>query len=235
MNRRIIKLAFYLGPFVAMISSLYIFAILSNIVTSMSQNHKYQLNDPVRNLILIDNIKYSGLYTVVNLLPFVICGLYVVIQGIILMVARNKVDVLIEAMFAESVSMLMKGILQIITILPDANPNNPHCTIKPPPINSANLDSCGNMMWSGHASHIIFGLYWLRCIFVAYFEKYQRLCDLVFSMIVCFEALMLIGLQIHYSIDVLLAVLFASLYLTNIHCITFMAWYRDKMKYYTNK
>ena len=118
----IITAIFYFLPFALMGFSLWAFAVLSNIVTGMAHNLKFQLDDTIRDQILIDNQKHDQLFTFVNILPFVITGLYILIQIIDLSITKK--EFVIDAMFAESISMIFKGIMQIVTILPDANPNN---------------------------------------------------------------------------------------------------------------
>lgn len=226
---------FFFIPFALMGFSLWAFAVLSNIVTGMTHGMKYQLNDTIRDHIFIDNQKHDDLFSFVNLLPFVITGLYILVQLIDLKITGK--EFIIDAMFAESISMLLKGILQIITILPDANANNPYCK-EVPAINSPNLDSCGNMMWSGHMFHLIFALYWIRCILLGHWNHTNAkmwLYDITFFLLVVFEALMIVSLQIHYSIDVLVSIIYSFLFLTSTLRIGFIKWYKEKMRLCSDK
>lgn len=231
----IVTIISYSIPLIFMICSLWLFAVLSNIVTGMTHTSNYQLNDNIRNLIQIDNQAYPNLFECVNLLPFVVTILYLVVQ--IIDYKFTHTEFIIDAMFTEAISMILKGFFQIITILPDANPSNPHCKNPSPAISSINLDSCGNMMMSGHMFHLVFGLYWLRCIFQIHCKdnKKRIIYDVIFFLLTGFETFMIIGLQIHYSIDVFVALLYSYLYITNISRIRFIQWYKDIMNQCTKK
>ncbi len=235
----IITALFYFFPFALIGLSFWTFAVLSNIVTGMAHTMKYQLNDVIRDFIYIDNQSNDSLFTFVNLFPFLITGLYILVQLIDLIITKK--EYVIDAMFAESVSMILKGIMQIVTILPDANPNNPYCNYVPE-INSPNIDSCGNMMWSGHVFHLIFALYWIRCIILHHTNHninnksmWIVIYDVFFFVFLCFEALMIISLQIHYSMDVLVSIIYSFLFLTCTPRIRFIKWYRYQMKICSNK
>lgn len=233
----IIIAMFYFLPFVIMGLSFWAFAVLSNIVTGKAYVLNHRLDDVIRDVIYIDNQVHDSLFTFVNILPFVITGLYILIQLVDLKITKK--EFFIDAMFTESISMILKGIMQIVTILPDANPNNPYCKFVPP-INSPNLDSCGNMMWSGHVFHLIFALYWIRCIIMNHVSNSNNnklwitIYDLLFFVLLCFEATMIVSLQIHYSVDVLVSIIYSFLFLTSTLRLRFIGWYRDQMNKYSD-
>jgi len=85
----------------------------------------------------MDNQINDQLFTFVNILPFLFTGFYLLFQTITLIITKK--EYLIEAIIAETVSMILKGLMQIVTIFPDANPNNPHCTDPVPEIISLNI------------------------------------------------------------------------------------------------
>jgi hypothetical protein len=148
----------------------------------------------------------------------------------------RKKNFVIDALFAESISMLLKGILQLLTILPDSDPNNPYCNenMRHPTYYSINFDSCGNMIWSGHTTHLIFALYWIKCV-IGYNSCVVICYNIMATLIILFELLMLISLQIHYSVDVFLAVIFSFLFLTHSYRENMIEWYEDVFRDNTPK
>src|SRR5579872_3419341 len=101
------KLIGYIIAILLAVASLYTYGVMANVVTRFSDGNN-QLKDPFRDLILIDNQKYRILYEIVNWLPFAMSILCAVIQ-LYLALVRKK-NFVIDALFAESISMLLKGI-----------------------------------------------------------------------------------------------------------------------------
>jgi hypothetical protein len=57
--------------------------------------------------------------------------------------------------------------------------------------------------------------------------------DVFFLIILCFESLMIIGLQIHYSVDVLVSIIYSFLFLTSSLFQGSVGWYREKMDHWS--
>lgn len=204
----------YLLSLIILIIDLYIFAILSNITTGYSKKYEIRLYDPLTDIIGLDNEEYTGLYRLTDLLPFIITIISVIIN--IYYAIKNTNDYIIEAIFCETITMFLKGIFQIMTILPDANPNNIHCEGETPKVYSANLDSCGNMIWSGHMTHTILGIYWIGVIIRNMCNsRITKIYWLFGVIIIIFEGFMIVCMKIHYTVDVVLSVIFVPLLLTN--------------------
>lgn len=202
---------------------LFIYAISSNVVTHYTTSD-YQLKDPLRDLIKLDNQKYHLFYDIVYTIPFaamILCAIILISQFVL-----KKRDFIMDAFFCESISMTLKGLMQILTILPDSNPNNIYCHLPKPKYYEINLDSCGNMIWSGHMTHLIFAVYWVRCVIKEY-KLNPLLYDLFSGALIIFEGFMLSSFQIHYSVDVILAVIFSYGFVTHPIRENFIKKYRS--------
>jgi hypothetical protein len=220
----------YMGAIVILICCLYIFSISSNVTTLLSQQNyqtDQQLYDTIGVAFSTDNRNHPELFNLIYHLPFAMTILFIVVQTVDLIITKGRREFIIEAIFAESISMLLKGLMQILTILPDSNPHNIYCHKPPPSLYSLNLDSCSNMIWSGHTTHIILAVYWLDNILEKYInDNMIGLFRVSTSFIILFEVIMIVIFQIHYSVDVVLAMLFIFLLLKSHPFIQLVDYYR---------
>lgn len=186
----------------------------------------------------LDRGKYYALFLIVDYLPWLVVVSYFIIQSI--SIWKKKSNFLIHVFFAEGVNMLLCGLLHFITVLPDAdNIGNDACFDQSRSVYGRwifipTLEFCGDMMWSGHTSHLIFSLiviYWI-------FEDYQypgstkprNIYWTIATIVIAFEMVFLVTFQFHYSSDVIIACIFISLFLTHQRFHNFIEYYKVKFE-----
>ena len=226
------KLRFFIKSFVLVVLlflGFYTYTISSNIVTyfnnHMLQDDKYCLKDLWRDLIgHLDIRKNKIFYAIINFIPWIL--VFITSIAIINQLRIKKESYLVHIILGENILIILNGIAQIITILPDSNLVRDVCNSNKYKnlgfwiFTRISADNCGDMMWSGHTYHTIFMLiilYWILNEHEYFLKNFViRIIFYLFSVfIVLLEMNGLVSLGIHYSVDVYISLIITPLFLSH--------------------
>lgn len=224
----------YTIPLVLLFASLFMYSVSSNIVISMQNvngTRLVPLKDNWRDVLDKKGVgHYDALNLLANSLPWIFILFFFIIQIYNIRMKKILGGYLIHALYAEIILMSLNSIMHVVTILPDANPNNEYCLIPYKEkigtwiFTDFTVNTCGDMIWSGHTAHLVLAL------FLIYWEikrneqlKMFRFSYKIMACLTVFSEInFLVVLRHHYTVDVLLSALIVPLLMTNSYFHKFM-------------
>ena len=171
-----------------------------------------ELFDLLQSLVSIENPN-SILALVINILPIITS------ITLLILIFLFDLELIFEVTFVFSFLLINNGIIQLITILPDSDMNRDVCETSQQ-INQVfirlSVYFCGIMLYSGHTNHTIISLVYILKVLRDVVSSSMYQCIFILSvLLIIFEALMLIIIKTHYSVDVYLSLFICYLLLTN--------------------
>lgn len=184
----------------------------SNLLLS---KHNFRLPDPGRNMLVkIFNYSQNAIleYIIDGLIIFVGFQLFITF---LMSIKKENYKLVSEIISVECFMLLCNGIIQMSTTLFPSDGTQQSCL--DPDYSKfgywifirISTSFCGDMIWSGHTYHVIFGTYYVWKV------TKSKTLFIINSLIILFLSVGLILTRSHYTVDVLLSIIITPLLVTN--------------------